>query len=245
MRKHRPHRLKLRITLPILIILITCSLKSNAQDLGVGFKAGLEVSTQLNNFTFQSGDLALDLDPKISTGYHLGLIYRNRFARNFRLQAEPTFLRLTSDYNESFIFRDFEFQTKSETKLSYLHLPIVLEITTTPPDLEEFPKPWEETTYHAKLGFYGSYLIDATFKGVNSGAPIGVEFEEEFSNDITSLLNSYDAGIIIGAGLEYGYQNKLGIESRLLLGFIDSGNSQKNEIRAHNLSISFALYYLL
>lgn len=217
---------------------------TNAQNIGLGAKAGLDFSTQLNNFQFTSGDLALDLEPTFTTGYHLGLIYRNRLSGNFRIQAEPAFLRIGANYEESFTFRGFDFQTDSETKLSYLHLPVVLELTTTPPDLQEFPKPWEETTYHATLGFYGSYLLDANFAGTNSGTPIGVDFEEEFSNDVTSQFNDFDTGFIIGGGLEYGYQNKIGLETRLMLGLLNSNDENSTEFKPNNLSVSFAIYYL-
>lgn len=217
---------------------------TNAQDIGIGLKTGLDFSTLLNNFKFQSGDLNLDLNPNFTTGYHIGLLYRNRLSPNFRVQAEPAILQIGAQYNESFTLRGFDFQTESETTLSYLHLPLVVELTTTPPDLEEFPKPWEETTYHATLGFYGSYLLDANFSGTNSGTPLGVDFEEQFSNDVSSQFNEIDAGVIIGGGLEYGYQNKIGLETRLMLGMLNSNNASKTEFKPNNLSISVAIYYL-
>ena len=217
---------------------------ANAQDIGVGLKAGLDFTTQLNNFEFTSGDLELDLDADFITTYHLGLIYRNRISKNFRMQAEPTFLKIGAIYKESFTFRGFDFQTDSETSLSYIQLPLVLELTTTPPDLEEFPKPWEETTYHATFGLYGSYLLDANFSGTNSGTPIGVDFEEEFSNDVASQFNDFDAGFIIGGGLEYGYMNKIGIETRLMLGMLNSNNASETEFKPNNLSVQVALYYV-
>ncbi|NGP76700.1 PorT family protein [Balneolaceae bacterium YR4-1] len=228
----------------ILSILNTQIKTAYAQDIGIGLKTGLDFSTLLNNFHFQSGDLNLDLSPNITTGYNIGLIYRNRIHSNFRLQAEPSFLEIGAQFDEAFTLRGFEFQTKSETKLSYLHLPIVLELTTTPPDLQEFPKPWEETTYHATIGFYGSYLLEANFSGTNTGTPLGVDFEESFSNDITSQFNEVDTGIIFGGGLEYGYQNKIGIETRLMLGLINSNNSANTEFKPNNLSVSVAIYYL-
>lgn len=215
-----------------------------AQNVGLGVKAGLDFSTQLNNFQFTSGELELDLNPTFTTGYNLGLIYRNRLTPNVRIQTEPSFLRVGAKYKESFTFRGFDFETDSETKLSYIHLPVLIELTTTPPDLEKFPKPWEETTYHATIGLYGSYLLDAVFSGTNSGSPIGVDFEEEFSNDVTSQFSDFDAGFIIGGGLEYGYQNKIGIETRLMLGMLNSANASETEFKPNNLSISVAMYYL-
>lgn len=234
----------LRLFLTLMFLLCLSLNPIIAQNTGIGIKAGLDFSTQLNNFKFNSGDLTLNLSPTFTSGYQIGLIYRNRIAKNFRIQAEPSLLRIGARYNESFTFRNFEFQTDSETKLLYAHLPVVLELTTTPPDLEEFPKPWEETTYHLTLGIYSSYLVDATFSGINSGSPLGVDFEEEFSNDVTSQFNKYDVGFIIGGGFEYGYQNKIGIESRLIFGVIDSNESNNNKIRLGNLWLSFAMYYL-
>lgn len=239
-----PNRL-LRILSILIFPLLFSSNFLQAQDTGLGLKAGLNFSSPLNNFEFTSVDLELQLDPSFSTGYHLGFIYRNRFAKNFRFQAEPAFLKIGAKYNETFTFRGFEFQNDSESRLLYLHLPLLLELTTTPPDLEEFPKPWEETTYHLTFGLYGSYLLDARFYGINSGSPIGVDFEEEFSNDVTSRHNRYDAGIVLGGGLEYGYQNKIGIESRLTLGLIDTQNKERMKFKPDNLFISVAIYYIL
>lgn len=184
------------------------------------------------------------MNPTFTTGYHLGLIYRNRISPNIRIQTEPSFLRIGAQYKESFNFRGFDFETDSKTKLSYIQLPLLLEWTTTPPDLQEFPKPWEETTYHLSIGLYGSYLVDAVFEGTNSGNPIGVDFEEAFSNDVTSSFNSFDAGFILGGGLEYGYLNKIGIETRVMMGILNSVNASKTEFKPNNLFVSIAMYYL-
>lgn len=216
-----------------------------AQDVGLGFKASLNINTQLNNFQFTSGDLALDLSPSVTSGYQLGLIYRNRIRPNIRLQTEPSFSKIGAQYNESFIFRGFNFETDSEIKLYYIDLPLLIEFTTTPPDLQEFPKPWEETTYHLSFGLYGSYLLDATFTGVNSGNPIGIDFEEEFSNDVTSEFNPLDAGIIVGGGFEYGYLNKIGVQTRLTFGLLNPTSNNQIELKAGNVALSFTLYYLL
>lgn len=235
------------ITTGILSIVILFSSHHNvkSQDIGLGIQSGLEVSTQLNNFQFTSGDLQLDLDPKLTAGYNLGLIYRKRISPNFRIQLEPSILRLGATYNETFTFSGFEFETDSETKLTYLHMPVMFEITTTPPDLKEFPVPWEETTYHVSMGFYGSYLMDAVFSGTNSGDPIGIEFEETFTNDVTNLFNEFNTGLIIGAGLEHGNKNKIGVETRLMLGLLNASPDNQTEFKPNNLSFSFGLYYML
>jgi len=228
----------------IIFIIGTINNRLHGQDIGIGLKAGLDFSTQLNNFQFTSGDLELDLDPSFVTGYNLGFIYRNRLSPNLRIQAEPTFTKTGARYKESFVFRGFEFETDSESRLSYLQLPLLLGFTTTPLDLQEFPKPWEGTTYQAVLGFYGSYLLDARFSGTNSGSPIGVDFEEEFSEDVTSRFNSFDAGIVLGGGFEHGYLNKMGMEARLFLGLIDTTNPDQVEIKPNNLTISITAYYV-
>lgn len=236
------HSILLFIT--ILGLLSSTNAKLFAQDKGIGLKTGLDFNTQLNNFQFTSGDLELDLDPSFTTGYNLGLIYRNRLSPNLRIQAEPTFTKTGARYKETFEFRGFQFETDSETKLSYLQLPILLGFTTTPPDMLEFPKPWEESTYQAIIGFYGSYLLDARFSGTNSGSPIGIDFEEQFSEDVTSRFNSFDAGLLFGGGFEHGYLNKLGMEARLFLGLIDTTNPDQVEFKPNNLTISLTVYYI-
>lgn len=235
--------------LPHFFIILFCiffisSHKLHGQDTGLGVKTSLEISSQLNNFQFTSGDLELDLNPQFSNGYSIGLIYRNRITRNIRIQAEPTYTRVAARYQESFIFRGFEFETDSESELSYLQLPLLVGFTTTPTDLEEFPKPWEGTTYHAVFGIYGGYLLDASFSGTNTGTPIGVDFEEEFSDDVTSRFNSFDAGLVAGGGFEHGYLNKMGMEVRLFLGIIDAINPDEVKIEPNNVSISVTVYYI-
>ena len=214
-----------------------------AQNIGLGFKAGLDFSTQLNRFQFTSGELELDLDPSFTPGYHIGLIYRNRISKNFRVQAEPAFLRIGAKYTEPFTIETSEVQTDSETKLYYFHLPVLLELTSTPPDLQEVPIPWEETTYHATIGLYGSYLIDAVFLGTISRIPIGIE-EADFFNNVTNQFNNFDAGLIVGGGFEYGYQSKFGFATRLMLGLLNSNSENTFKFKADNLAITAGVYYL-
>lgn len=228
----------------LFFILSNLNTQLYGQNSGIGLKTGLEISTQLNNFQFASQELQLDLKPEFTNGYNLGLIFRRRITANFRTQAEPTFIKLGARYNESFVFRGFNFETNSEINLSYLQLPIIFAFTSTPLDMEEFPKPWEGTTYHGIIGFYGSYLLDAQFIGTNSGTPIGVDFEEEFSEDVTQRFNTFDAGLLLGAGFEHGYLNKMGMEARLFLGLIDTTNPDQSEFKPNNLSISLAVYYI-
>lgn len=215
-----------------------------AQNVGLGASVGFNLSSHINDFSYQFQETELDFSPEFTEGYNVRIIYRQIFGPNVRMQVEPTLIQMGGSYNDTFEFNDFEFESESKTELTYLQVPILLQFTTTPPDRAEFPRPWAETTYHFSTGIYGGYLIDATFTGTNRGAPIGIEFENSFSNDVTHLYNPYEAGAIIGGGLEYGLNTKVGVELRALLGLLGFSDSSGERYDPRNIAITFDVYFL-
>lgn len=219
--------------------------KANAQPVQIGINGGFNISSHLKNFRYVSGDIDLDFEPKIAMGYNAGLIVRKGLTPYLRLQAEPSFLKLGGKYDESFTLRGFDFDTESRTELYYVQLPLLLQLSTTPPDRTVYGIPTSETTYHITAGVFGGYLLDARFSGTNSGAPIGIEFQGDFTNNVTEQYKEYDGGVILGGGFERGSRSKVGFETRVIFSVIDSGDAPDITFKPQNMAVTFAVYYLL
>ncbi|PWN07786.1 porin family protein [Rhodohalobacter mucosus] len=238
-----------KLFLPAIIFLLGSSFfapfSASAQNLGLGAKVGINVTSHLNNFRFVSGDIDLDFNPGVATGFTGGLIIRRPISRNFRFQAEPTFSMMGATYNDDFVLRGFDFDSDSRTKLYYVQLPLIIQFSTAPPERVVFGRERAETTYHLSGGLFGGYLFDATFSGTNTGAPIGIAFEGAFSENVTDQYKEYDGGVILGGGIEYGSTNKIGLDLRILYSVLDSGDFANVNFKPHNIGLSIVLYYLL
>lgn len=218
---------------------------TNAQSLGIGIKGGATYSTHLNNFRYVSGDINLEFTPKVSPGYNVGLVYRTPISKNYRFQMEPSIISLGAKYDEGFVLRGFEFQTESETNLLYVQLPLLIQLSTSPPERTVYGRQYPSTTFHLTSGIYGSYLLNAQFTGSNTGTPIGINFTGNFANDVTDQYLEYDAGFVLGVGLENGSLNRFGFDARIIFSVIDSGNSTDFSFDPKNMGATFSLYYLL
>lgn len=215
------------------------------QSLNVGITGGLNISTHISNFEYSSGDISLDLNPKVTTSYQAGLVVRKQLSSSFRLQIEPSYIQLGAKYNEPFQLRGFELETESQTELQYLYLPLLLQLTTESPYRVAYGRQQAGTTYHATGGFFAGYLLDAHFTGTTRGAPIGVPFEGAFSNNVSYQYPEYDGGIVLGVGLEHGLEQKMGFEARALLSVFNAGDTSGLMSNSQNTAITFSVYFLL
>jgi hypothetical protein len=227
------------------ILFTTVTEKTMSQRLGIGITGGMNVTSHLNNFRFVSGDIDLDFTPGMTTGFTGGLIVRRPISEKLRFQAEPTISMMGAKYDDDFVLRGFDFETDSRTRLYYVQLPLLIQLTSVPPERTVFGRQRSETTYHLTGGIYGGYLLDATFSGTNTGAPIGIEFEGNFSENVIDQYKEYDAGVTFGGGFEYGNQSKIGLEARVLFSVIDSGNTTDFSFKPQNLGVTVGLYYIL
>jgi len=227
------------------LLSLTCTNKSSGQNLGIGVKGGPNLTSHLQNFRFVSGDIDLNLTPQTTWGYNLGFIYRRPINDRYRLQIEPTLLTMGAQYEEGFELRGFNFQTESSTELLYFQLPLVFQLTTIPQERVVYGRPYSETTYHLTGGAFMGYLLNARFSGTNTGAPIGIAFAGEFSNEVTNQYSAFDAGLILGAGFERGSNSMFGVDARLIFSVIDNGATTEFDFSPHNIGAVVSLYLML
>ena len=235
-------------TFAILTVLFSFIITNKAvgQGVQIGVSAGANVSSHFKNFIFEDGDINLNFDSNPKFGLNGGFILRIPFNESVRFHAEPSIANIGAKYDDSFVLRGFDFQTDSKVDLLYIQLPLLLQISTVPPERTVYGRQRSETTYHLTGGFYGGYLLDATFSGTNRGAPIGIQFEGEFTEDILTQYKQYDGGLILGGGIEHGAKSKIGLEVRAFISLTDSGNRDSLEIfKPRNFGITFGVYYIL
>lgn len=232
------------LLIPVLVGTIFVN-NGKAQAVKTGLTGGMNISSHLKNFRSSGEELNLNLSPKVTTGYQTGFLIRTKIAKPLRLQAEPSFIVLGARYDEPFTLRESEFHTQSRTRLYYLQLPLLLQLSTVPPEKTVYGLPFTVTTYHLTGGVFGGYLLDARFSGTNTGEPVGISFENNFSNNVTSQYKEYDGGAVIGVGLEHGHSKKIGFETRAWYSIFDSGNVPDFYFKPQNMAITFSVYFLL
>ena len=218
---------------------------ASAQKVDFGILGGMNISSHLKNFRFSAENIDLDLNPKVTTGFQAGFITRMELTPSLRLQAEPSIISFGANYDESFVFQGFQFQTDSKTELLYLQIPLLLQLTTVPPERTVYGRPFPETTLHLSGGIFGGYMLDAQFSGTNTGQGAGVPFEGDFSNDVTSQYSDFDGGLIVGAGVEHGVSNKIGFETRAYFSVFDSGDAPNLSFKHQNMALTFSVYFLI
>ena len=213
-----------------------------AQATGVGISGSYSAGSHINNFQLVRGGTELDFSPSFASGFNAGLIYRANFSRNVRLQVEPSLALLGAQYSDTFQYQGHQFQTDSRTSLSYVQLPLLIQITTAPPQRSVYGIQFTETTYHFTAGLYGGYLLNAQFSGTNSGAHEGAEFQGKFSDNISDQYFDFDAGTVLGGGFETGHSTKFGFEARFMLGVLSPDDPNRVAFDPSNMAITVGAY---
>lgn len=236
-------RIRLKTISFNLLLLMFCGIwvHSNAQSAEFGITRGINISTHADKFVYKTDGPNVALTPKMTTDLHIGLIARKKLS-SLRLQFEPSITKLGAKYDEPVTIQGEEFQTKSETQLKYLQLPLQIQFPVTPSGENIFSLP---DTYYLSSGIFWSYLLDARHEGTNTRQGTGSSSEENsFSEDVIIQYSRYDGGIMLGAGLEYGTKVTIGFETRVQYTAVQTYKSTPT-YRPRNTAVTFALYLLL
>lgn len=216
---------------------------SNAQSAEFGITRGINISSHADKFVYKTEGPNVALTPKVTTNLHIGLIARKKLS-TLRLQFEPSITKLGARYDEPITLQGEEFQTKSETQLKYLQLPLQLQFPVTPTEENLFSLPLPDT-YYLTSGIFGGYLLDARFEGTNIRAGSGSSSGgESFSEDVIIQYSKYDGGVMLGAGFEYRTKVTIGFETRVQYTAFQSYQGTPTH-RPRNTAVTVALFLLL
>lgn len=224
------------IVLPVLIsFLLGFHFEANTQSLEYGLTTGLNLSNHTETFRY-NGNL---LTPEMAIGFQAAPTLQINITQSFSTVIEPTLILLGAKYNQTVNVEGTTLQTESRTNLLYLQLPLLFKISTIPKGKSVYGRPLANNTYHLFGGPWGGYLLDARFKGTNTDRS---SFEHKVSQNIIGQYSRYDAGAMIGIGMEH--RRMIGIESRFQYTLLQTYNSNPR-IKPENYAFLLSLYYLL
>lgn len=140
-------------------------------------------------------------DSKMLAGFNLGLFSKVPITKNVAFQPELYFTTKGAEvsYNNAFVDGIARF------KLNYIELPVLLAINVT-------------DNFNIHAGPYAAYLLSG--KVTNESNVNLFDFEDNINSDD---FNRFDAGIAVGAGLDFG---SLGIGVRYNYGFTTVGKER-------------------
>ena len=149
------------------------------------------------NFATLTGDDADDLDIKMRTGFHLGVLAEFMISEKFGIQPEVLYSTQGGKADMNF-FDDVLGNVDAELKLEYITVPVMLKYFVAPGfSLEAGPQ----------LSFLSKSEVEAKFQG---------ETETEDMKDDTE---SFDFGAAFGVG--YGLPQGFLVQARYVMGFSD------------------------
>lgn len=218
--------------------------RAAAQRVGLGVTGGGNLSTHTRTFRLDDPVLQMDLEPEFRSGYHYGIVLRRVFSDHVRLQLEPRFASVGAEYDGIITFAENDLMVDGTSEIWYIQLPVLFQLTTTPPDRAEFPRPWPEFTFHFSAGAYAGYLLESAFSGTIRGSPLGVEFSDNFVNDSSNQFAQYDAGFVIGGGTEFGLNTKIGADLRLMYGLKNAADTSDVPLDLQNVVINLSFYFI-
>ena len=165
------------------------------QALAQEYRSGIKGSFNLSNFYTDDID-----DNNLKAGFSIGFFNEKQIAPAIAIQTELLF---TQKGNRS-EYRSGPFNGEAKFNLSYIELPVLLEIKAG-------------SAVDINFGPYVSYLI-------NSNITTDGDFGSSFSEVDRDQLNSFDFGLAGGIGLNFG-NAELGARYNLGLSKIAKSNN--------------------
>lgn len=187
----------------LLIVIISLMSFGGAQAqefFNFGIKGGV-------NFATLTGDDADELDAKMKTGFHLGVLAEIMISDKFGIQPEVLYSTQGAKSDAS-IFEEFG-DVDVTLKLDYVAVPVMLKYFVSPGfSLEAGPQ----------FSFLSKSEIEAEFGGETE--------TEDFKDD----TESFDLGAALGVG--YGLPQGFLVQARYVMGFSDvyTDSDAKNSV---------------
>ncbi|QED36773.1 PorT family protein [Antarcticibacterium arcticum] len=177
----------------LLIVIISLMSLGGAQAqeyFNFGVKGGV-------NFATLTGDDADELDAKMKTGFHLGVLAEIMISDKFGIQPEVLYSSQGAKSDVA-MFEEFGGNVDVDIKLDYIAVPVMLKYFVAPGfSLEAGPQ----------FSFLSKSEIEAEFGG------------ETETEDIKDDTESFDLGAAFGVG--YGLPQGFLVQARYVMGFSD------------------------
>ncbi len=149
------------------------------------------------NFATLTGDDADELDAKMKTGFHLGVLAEIMISDKFGIQPEVLYSSQGAKSDMEF-FEEIGGNVNVDIKLDYIAVPVMLKYFVAPGfSLEAGPQ----------FSFLTKSEIEAEFQG------------ETETEDIKDDTESFDLGAAVGLG--YGLPQGFLVQARYVMGFSD------------------------
>lgn len=160
------------------------------------------------NFATLTGDDADELDVKMKTGFHLGVLAEIMISDKFGIQPEVLYSSQGAKSDMEF-FEEIGGDVDVDLKLDYIAVPVMLKYFVAPGfSLEAGPQ----------FSFLTKSEIEAEFQGETE--------TEDFKDD----TESFDMGAAVGLG--YGLPQGFLVQARYVMGFSDvyTDSDTKNSV---------------
>lgn len=228
--------------LPVLLIVTP----GFSQGLQYGLQIGKSYSHMYGSFvTTAAEDISVSLNPKLSSRFTGGGYLRYYITPAFSIQPELLFSTRGGRIKEDVDIRGRDMRIEGNLMMHYVEVPLLFRLGTS----IDFPEPprYEPPgyTYHLLAGVSASYNTRARFTGDLSGDVFGVDFDEEFSNNVRNQFIDTDVSVIFGAGFEYGRDTRFTFDIRYMLSILDINNddSVTGEIRNGTITAMMGILF--
>lgn len=202
----------------VAIVLLSIS-TSNAQEIKLGAKAGVNLSTIEGDFT---------QNIESYTGFHLGGFAEVVISEKFSFQPELLFS--AQGYNESSFDSGFNFSRdyKAEVRANYLNMPLMAKYYVT-------------DGLSIEAGPYVGVLLSSNIEGRLNQTFDGETEITLINEDYSDELNTIDYGV--GAGVSYKMSNGINFSARYNLGLSNTEGRFEDQIKQQNQVIQISVGY--
>ncbi len=190
-----------------------------------GAKAGLNVSST-------SKDANLE-DQKAKVGFHAGVFANIPLAASFSVQPEVLYSqygnKTVDQYSTTIAGVTTGYKDTYTTSLDYVTVPVMFQYKPIP-------------ALYLEAGPEFGFLVSAKNKGEEVKTLNNASTTTSFNNDIKKNLNTFNAGLGIGAG--YYFTENIGVSARYVAGLTDvvkdnNGDAIKNNVFQAGINFKF------